>query len=124
MKKRDMQKWINALRSGEYAQGRTHLQDGGNTFCCLGVACKIFIPEKYQIKEKCGRLTGAFPTSQFYAPTWLKYINNLFRDKTGKTLAQLNDTIFISTEEYTAGSPLTFDEIADMLQLVYIEGAL
>ena len=34
-------KWVAALRSGEYEQGRGCLQMGGK-FCCLGVACEIY----------------------------------------------------------------------------------
>lgn len=34
--------WIEALESGEYAQGRCRLQNGDNTFCCLGVACEVY----------------------------------------------------------------------------------
>jgi hypothetical protein len=35
-------KWIAALRSGEYKQGRHELYDNVNkTYCCLGVACMI-----------------------------------------------------------------------------------
>jgi hypothetical protein len=39
------QKWVDALRSGEYIQGKTTLcmtndDDNENTYCCLGVAAK------------------------------------------------------------------------------------
>lgn len=35
-------KWVEALRSGEYRQGEGRLYDNAtNTFCCLGVLCKI-----------------------------------------------------------------------------------
>lgn len=33
-------RWIAALESGEYKKGKERLQYR-NTFCCLGVACKI-----------------------------------------------------------------------------------
>jgi len=33
-------KWIEALRSGKYKQGRHHLKNKGE-FCCLGVFCDI-----------------------------------------------------------------------------------
>jgi hypothetical protein len=34
--------WMDALRSGEYAQGTGSLHDTvSNTFCCLGVACDV-----------------------------------------------------------------------------------
>ena len=34
-------KWTEALRSGEYQQGRRALRDG-DAFCCLGVACDLY----------------------------------------------------------------------------------
>ena len=33
-------KWVEALRSGNYQQGRNHLHRD-NKFCCLGVLCQI-----------------------------------------------------------------------------------
>lgn len=37
-------KWVNALFSGEYKQGRGALRGGENNdeFCCLGVLCDIY----------------------------------------------------------------------------------
>lgn len=35
------QKWVAALRSGEYKQGQSLLLNGDNEYCCLGVACKV-----------------------------------------------------------------------------------
>lgn len=34
------QKWLDALRSGKYEQGRGGLRVN-NTFCCLGVLCDV-----------------------------------------------------------------------------------
>lgn len=34
-------KWVKALRSGEFKQGKRRLRDG-DAFCCLGVACDLF----------------------------------------------------------------------------------
>ena len=34
-------KWVEALRSGEYAQTQNTLRDGKG-FCCLGVACDLY----------------------------------------------------------------------------------
>lgn len=33
--------WVNALRSGEYKQGRGRLRTENNEFCCLGVLCNL-----------------------------------------------------------------------------------
>lgn len=37
-------KWVAALRSGEYEQGRGRLKTG-NAFCCLGVLCDLYAKE-------------------------------------------------------------------------------
>lgn len=34
-------RWIRALRSGEFKQGRNALQNLSGGFCCLGVACAV-----------------------------------------------------------------------------------
>ena len=40
-------KWLRALRSGSYTQGSGGLhsidQEGTSTFCCLGVACNLYL---------------------------------------------------------------------------------
>jgi hypothetical protein len=35
------QKWVSALRSGDYQQGRNYLRTD-NGFCCLGVLCDLY----------------------------------------------------------------------------------
>lgn len=37
-------KWIDALRSKEYKQGRGCLRSADNHYCCLGVAQELFGP--------------------------------------------------------------------------------
>lgn len=34
-------KWVEALESGEYQQGRGALRNDDDTYCCLGVACEV-----------------------------------------------------------------------------------
>jgi hypothetical protein len=34
-------KWVDALRSGNYSQGKEVLRSKDNNFCCLGVLCDI-----------------------------------------------------------------------------------
>ena len=38
------QKWVDALRSGKYEQGHGQLRKG-DRYCCLGVACDVYIQE-------------------------------------------------------------------------------
>lgn len=39
----NMRTLINALRGGEYTQGKDRLRDAYDDFCCLGVATDLFI---------------------------------------------------------------------------------
>jgi hypothetical protein len=44
MNKRIKARWVKALRSGKYKQGRTQLKmktPDGDLFCCLGVLCDL-----------------------------------------------------------------------------------
>jgi hypothetical protein len=42
-------KWLEALRSGRYKQGRTYLRNADNEFCCLGVLCDIIDPTRWEL---------------------------------------------------------------------------
>lgn len=43
----NQQKWVDALRSGDYKQTNGRLRDN-NGFCCLGVGCEIF-----DVRKEC-----------------------------------------------------------------------
>jgi hypothetical protein len=45
MNKDIKQKWIKALRSGEYTQGNGRLKNKDNQYCCLGVLCDLALKE-------------------------------------------------------------------------------
>ena len=42
MNKEAKQKWIEALRSGMYTQGKCSLKNTDNNYCCLGVLVEVF----------------------------------------------------------------------------------
>lgn len=114
VKKEDIQKWANALRSGKYEQGSSYLQFD-RKYCCLGVACDLFIPRKKLLLDSYKNIQGDFPRSdQPYAPKWLQNINDDFEEKVDISLSEMNDT----------GIGCSFNEIADLLELVYIHKAL
>lgn len=56
MKKRVLTKWLKALRSGKYKQGRGALcqisKKGTKSFCCLGVLCDLYNKEQKRNKKK------------------------------------------------------------------------
>lgn len=48
MKKKIAKRWIAALRSGEYIQGRGQLRNQ-DKFCCLGILCNLHAQDHPQI---------------------------------------------------------------------------
>jgi hypothetical protein len=100
-------KWIAALRSGKYPQTQNRLQDKKG-YCCLGVACKVLIPENELEVDCFGEMLGTMPNDQTYAPEWLKSIIDNFYSNANLIL--LNDKLFY-----------TFEQIAEKLELFYEE---
>lgn len=41
------QRWVAALRSGIYKQGKSALCKSDGTFCCLGVLCDLVVPDQW-----------------------------------------------------------------------------
>lgn len=119
--KKDMLKWIEALRSGEYAQTTGRLQDFEG-YCCLGVACELFAPS--HDRDHRGILIGNVPITLNRAPKWLEMFVTDFYNKTKVDLAGLNDGVELFHELSKSDQQFSFDEIADLLQAVYIEKAL
>lgn len=65
MKREIRDKWVAALRSGEYKQGTSVLRrshPGGDTFCCLGVLCDL--------AEKEGIISSEIKVDAFGEPMY------------------------------------------------------
>lgn len=78
MKKEIAEKWVEALRSGEYKQVRGSLKEDGR-YCCLGVICEI------NGKDKAGLKKGnALPSK-----TALKFFGLSYGE--ASALANMND---------------------------------
>jgi hypothetical protein len=105
--KRDIKKWVKALRSGKYKQAQMRLQNN-KSYCCLGVACDLFIPQsKKQLNDK-GELIGGMPDAQKNAPAWLKDIETDFKIRKSLSLSGLND------------DGKRFKTIANLIEKVYL----
>ena len=94
MNKEIKEKWVKALRSGEYDQTRRALHDK-NGFCCLGVLCDLHSKESGErwVSERDGdsKLTymgwvGILPGS---VEDWANV-----RSLDMENLAHLNDNLF------------------------------
>lgn len=116
----EISKWVKVLRSGKYNQGHGVL-NSNNSYCCLGLACKIFIPDRLLTKSS-GSIEGLYPSEQINSPEWLTEINNSILSVIGHPLANLNDGDI--SNELNMVQSHSFDEIADILELVYFHAKL
>jgi hypothetical protein len=105
------QKWVAALRSGEYVQGLGALNISGK-FCCLGVLCDLHAKETGNVwkgedgvllpkKKKYEEQTAVLPK---VVQRWAELPHNNPDIPGRRSLASLND----------AGK--TFIEIADLIE--------
>ena len=114
-------KWVSALRSGEYKQGIGKLAnkktDGEILYCCLGVLCEILLwhPELGVIVTTSPNDQLVYNMNRYsleesiYIPCGLEDGNPSILDRKGDrtTLAVLND------------SRVSFKEIADLIETQY-----
>lgn len=106
MTKKMANKWIRALRSGKYTQGRHELYTPAtNRYCCLGVLCDLY-PE-LQLNSIFGAVVSESTLYNHHRAGLADAVGTI--PYSGVSLASLNDIGY------------SFNEIADIIQLVYVE---
>jgi len=122
-----IKRWIEALRSGEYQQGRLSLRNISNQFCCLGVLCDIAKDElgldwvlkedgnRYEIDNrhtniplKIADLIG-IDIGYIQIPVDISKLYPGYRNIKRVTLVELNDFYRLS-----------FNQIADILEQQFL----
>jgi hypothetical protein len=103
------EKWVEALRSGKYTQGRNKMLGPNGEMCCLTVACIVAGHTVEEIKEnKDYSYPGTEHENHFTVndsfPPMLLVKGNHNIDSLGFKLAVMNDT------------GKTFKEIADYIE--------
>jgi hypothetical protein len=107
-------KWVEALRSGKYKQGKAYLRKG-DKYCCLGVACELAIESGVKV------LVDKIDNNTHY-----------YNNKTKKLPREVTDWLglktdigeFDRTEQYVYNNSLTnlndngktFNDIADIIE--------
>ncbi len=105
-------KWVDALRSGEYKQGKGQLRKG-DKFCCLGVLCDLHaketghrwsvVPQNSEAKFIRSYLdSDCYPDDRVAEWAGLKETDPVIK---GHSLATYND-----------GTNSSFFEIADLIE--------
>lgn len=112
-----MVKWLEALRSGEYEQGKFCLRSETNKFCCLGVLCDVVGKETGTVWEfSPSQNSHRFTSSAATLPNEIgEYIGLAKYDPLGDcdsdalVLMKMNDC-----------GEHTFPEIADHIEKQYL----
>lgn len=106
-------KWVEALRSGKYRQGKGRLRDDEDRMCCLGVCADIFAPSGWR------RLRAESRWFSYSDGDALRYcrLPDSTREALGLTGEQENGLIDRNdgTGGFT-GNPQTFEQIADYIE--------
>jgi len=112
MKQEIKDKWVAALRSGEYKQGKNRLRTD-DTYCCLGVLCAVYSKETGN--GNWGLIDGTFIDGEqigmgvppMSIVNWAEFNTpnpNPRIPSKERSLAELNDKGF------------SFNEIADLIE--------
>ena len=100
MDKKLKAKWISALRSGGYQQGRFYLRDDEGRYCCLGILHKIITGEE---PGKCWTDEPVVAR-----PDLMKFIDDPSPTVAGETV---QNTLVLMND-----NGKTFPEIADYIE--------
>lgn len=128
----NIRKWVEALRSGTYAQTIGRLADNVG-FCCLGVACEVAIANGVALsKRQTESLAGTFEYA--YGPEWsegelpdivAEWLG--FYDEGDDEYSHATDPSLPTTEHptYSCASwndeaKATFSKIADLIEAHYL----
>jgi hypothetical protein len=84
------EKWVNALRSGEYKQGRARLQCH-DEYCCLGVLVDVAAPERWADHSAQGILDRSLRTQFGITDEWHLCLTRM--NDGGMTFKQIADYI-------------------------------
>ncbi len=115
--KKNIERWVIALRSGKYKQTRDVLHKVRGGYCCLGVACEVAIKNKIEVEKikagkeyKYDQCSVSLPNS---VSDWLGIESEdplLFSDRKKHSASYWNDS-----EKYS------FKEIAKLIEYTFLK---
>ena|SRR5690606_8879849 len=116
MNKEIKQKWVTALRSGEYEQCEGSLWDMESGFCCLGVLSDIRRKELKKGREvffeSIYKLTNGVALLSIPIATWADFPNkNLSREDNSVDVRIGNKKLSVLNDD-----GMNFNQIADIIE--------
>jgi len=113
---------VVALRSGKYQQGINCLRPTENSFCCLGVACDIFLPGYWSVENHNGHMAWYSKNTQGSVLPYDVVVKLKWYDEQGTTTIPVNrdDLDSMGSDFYDLAtlndSGFTFNQIADIIE--------
>ena len=113
-----LNKWVDALRSGGYQQGKHRLRSGekGNyRYCCLGVLCDITDPNDW---DDFGAWRGSYDNLPVTNPLYVIISRG---DWQIDPPVERNNMVYHNLTSINDYASLTFSEIADIIEDQFIK---
>ena len=111
MKKATKNRWIKALRSGEYEQGKIHLRDERDQFCCLGVLVDVELEGEWRADAGDHGDYTVYLEGKFQDLELDVALTQEVREHVGLTLSE-----HVHLIKMNDGLDKSFDEIADWIE--------
>ena len=117
------QKWVDALRSGKYEQGRGFLRVG-DKFCCLGVLCDLYMVENggkweatFNGQGAQGFYTGGADSRSFNRHLPTRHVRNWAElNESDPHISDLDVELSVLNDGMTGLGDKSFDDIADLIE--------
>jgi len=116
MKEQIKDKWVKALMSGDYKQGRGKLKSCDGSFCCLGVLSDLYAKEngvKWKKYDDCFSIVESFDLLPKEVIKW-----SGMSSESGEIQNELynNELYDFELAEVNDSGKHTFDQIADIIE--------
>lgn len=111
-------KWLNALESGEYQQGRGKLRTKDNKFCCLGVLCDLAVKEGIlpepilEMSHYCYKQDDNLNTHETVFNVLPRKLTDLLHIDMAGTYGEENETLWEENDTHVK----SFKEIAQIIR--------
>lgn len=86
------EKWVAALRSGKYLQGRLALRSPEGGYCCLGVLCRVAKIPIAKNGQACSRDRDYYPIYEVVGGSFARELMAM-NDRQGASFSEIADYI-------------------------------
>lgn len=107
------EKWVDALRSGNYKQGKSKLRNADNTFCCLGVLCDVVNPKPWQ---QYSDNSWSYQSNVEILPSDLYLAAGITCTGDLKKLVHVGSTTYLTLAQMNDSGNFSFQQIADIIE--------